>query len=129
MAHATAVDVASPVTTSRDRPGRRRGRGERKRARTGWLFVLPFAVVFLAFLVAPLLYAFYLSLYTKGLATGIVFAGLDELHQAFTDPSFLKGLWFVLRFGLVLIPVQMIVSLVAALVLDDGHRGSPGSRG
>jgi multiple sugar transport system permease protein len=120
MAHATAVDVASPATTSRDRPGRRRrGRSERKRARTGFLFVLPFAVVFVAFLVAPLLYAFYLSLYSKGLATGVVFAGLKNYQTAFTDPQFLKGVWFVIRFALVLIPVQMFVSLSLALVLDS----------
>ena len=38
--------------------------------------------------------------------------------NAFTDPSFLKGVWFVVRFALVLIPVQMVVSLALALVLD-----------
>jgi len=71
------------------------------------------------FLVAPLLYAGYLSLYTKGLATGTTFAGIDNYTRAFTDPSFLKGLWLVLRFSLVVIPLQMIVALVAALVLDE----------
>ena len=118
MAHATAVEVASPASPTRTRGGGRRGLNERKRARTGLLFVLPFAVVFVAFLVAPLLYAFYLSLYSKGLATGVVFAGLKNYTTAFTDPSFLKGVWFVVRFALVLIPVQMIVSLTLALVLD-----------
>ena len=41
----------------------------------------------------PLGYAFYLSLYSKGLATGVVFAGLKNYATAFTDPSFLKGIW------------------------------------
>jgi multiple sugar transport system permease protein len=90
----------------------------RRQARIGWLFVAPFAVVFVIFLLAPLAYAFYLSLYTKGLATGTTFAGIDNYIKAFTDPSFLGGLWFVFRFSIVLIPVQMIVSLAAALVLD-----------
>ena len=85
MAQATAVDARASATTARP-PGRRSNRNERKRARTGFLFVLPFAVVFLAFLVAPLLYAFYLSLYSKGLATGVVFAGLKNYQTAFTDP-------------------------------------------
>ena len=119
MAHATAVDVPSPAPTSRTRSGKARpGLNERKRSRTGLLFVLPFALVFVAFLVAPLLYAFYLSLYSKGLATGVVFAGLRNYTTAFTDPQFLKGVWFVVRFALVLIPVQMFVSLALALVLD-----------
>ncbi|SNY62998.1 carbohydrate ABC transporter permease [Paractinoplanes atraurantiacus] len=85
----------------------------------GWLFILPFLVVFLAFLVAPLFYAGYLSLWTKGLATGTTFAGFDNYTRAFEDPSFRKGLWFVLRFSAVVIPLQIIVALVAALVLDE----------
>lgn len=89
-----------------------------RQARIGWLFVAPFGVVFVVFLLAPLAYAFYLSLYTKGLATGTTFAGIDNYVKAFTDQSFLSGLWFVFRFVVVLIPVQMIVSLAAALVLD-----------
>ncbi|WP_394771015.1 carbohydrate ABC transporter permease [Lacisediminihabitans sp.] len=82
------------------------------------LFIGPFAIVFIIFLVAPLAYAFYLSLFSKGLATGTTFTGFDNYVKAFTDPSFLGGIWFVLRFALVLIPVQMAVSLSAALVLD-----------
>jgi multiple sugar transport system permease protein len=90
-----------------------------RRGMLGWLFILPFLVVFLAFLVAPLAYAGYLSLYTKGLATGTTFAGIDNYTRAFSDPSFRKGLWFVLKFSLVVIPLQIIVALVAALVLDE----------
>lgn len=117
---ATAVDTSSPPgrPASRTAAPRRRGRNERKKERTGLLFVAPFALVFVAFLILPLVYAFYLSLYSKGLATGVVFAGLRNYTTAFTDPSFLKGVWFVLRFAVVLIPVQMLVSLALALVLD-----------
>jgi multiple sugar transport system permease protein len=94
-------------------------RGSSRRGAVGWIFILPFLVVFVAFLVAPLIYAAYLSLYTKGLATGTTFAGIDNYKRAFTDEAFLKGLWFVLRFSLVVIPMQIMVALVAALVLDE----------
>jgi len=121
MSHATAVDTPSPPSRSATRAAapRRRGLNERKKARTGLLFVAPFALVFVAFLILPLVYAFYLSLYSKGLATGVVFAGLKNYAMAFSDPSFLQGIWFVVRFALVLIPVQMVVSLALALVLDS----------
>ncbi len=85
----------------------------------GWLFILPFLLVFVTFLLAPLGYAGYLSLYTKGLATGTSFAGIDNYTRAFSDPAFLKGLWFVVRFSLVVVPLQIFVALVAALVLDE----------
>jgi multiple sugar transport system permease protein len=117
----SAVTPTSPSTAAGP-PQRRLGRASGRSARRenwGWLFIAPFVVVFMTFLVAPLLYAGYLSLYTKGLATGTTFAGLSNYTRAFSDPSFLKGLWFVLRFSLVLIPLQMAVSLVAALVLDE----------
>ncbi|HXD61396.1 MAG TPA: sugar ABC transporter permease [Lacisediminihabitans sp.] len=121
MANVQAIPAPSPLRGSgapSARKGTARGSGRRMRSLTGWLFVGPFAVVFLVFLVAPLGYAFYLSLFSKGLATGTIFSGADNYIKAFTDPSFLSGIWFVVRFALVLIPVQMLVSLSLALVLD-----------
>jgi multiple sugar transport system permease protein len=110
----TLAPTAARAVTARKRTAR-----EKRHSRTGWLFIAPFGVVFVVFLVTPLAYAFYLSLFSKGLATGTAFAGINNYVRAFTDPSFLKGVWFVVRFSLVLIPVQMLVSLAAALVLDN----------
>lgn len=84
----------------------------------GWSFVAPFAIVFLAFLAAPLAYAFWLSLNTRTLTKGVVFTGFDNYARAFTDADFLNGVLWVAGFSAVLIPVQMIVSLAAALVID-----------
>src|SRR5665213_2540498 len=116
----TAATMLPGRPPARGRP-RRLGRRNKpaRRSLVGWLFIAPFGVVFLAFLVAPLVYAFYLSLFSKGLATGTTFSGIDNYVKAFTDPSFLSGVWFVVRFSAVLIPVQMAVSLAAALVLDS----------
>lgn len=83
------------------------------------MFVTPFALVFLAFLVAPLAYAFYLSLFKKALIGGTQFVLFDNYVKAFTDPSFLKGVGFVIQFSVVLIPIQMAISLAIALILDD----------
>ncbi len=114
----TAVHSSAPAEVRR--PVARRGGGatRRRQAVTGWVFISPFIVVFAVFLVAPLGYAFYLSLFTNGLATGTQFSGLANYVQAFQDPSFLRGIGFVALFTLVLVPVQMAVSVAAALVLD-----------
>jgi multiple sugar transport system permease protein len=121
MANAPAVATklprqGAPSAASSARSGRRSR--SRNGSATGWLFIAPFAVIFVIFLVVPLVYAFILSLYSKGLATGTTFSGLDNYVKAFTDPSFLGGIWFVIRFAVVLIPVQMAISLGIALVLD-----------
>ena len=122
MAATGSTTTTSPARTASqrrkiERAGSRYNEG--RRSWHGWLFVAPFGVVFLVFLVAPLGYAFYLSLYSKGLATGTTFSGIGNYVKAFTDPAFLRGIWFVTRFSLILIPLQMAVSLVAALVLDS----------
>jgi multiple sugar transport system permease protein len=114
----TAMKLQTQLVATASRPRGKGNKPSRRQSRVGWLFVSPFAVVFVVFLVAPLAYAFYLSLYTKGLATGTTFAGISNYIKAFTDTSFLNGVWFVFRFSIVLIPVQMLVSLSAALVLD-----------
>lgn len=117
LLRATKSPLCAPVP-AKPQTSRRRSK-IRHRSLVGWLFIAPFGVVFCAFLVAPLAYAFYLSLFSKGLATGTTFTGLGNYAKAFTDPEFLSGIWFVIRFSVVLIPVQMAVSLAAALVLDS----------
>ena len=114
----TTSTVAAAPTPPRARPPRRGASLERKRQRVGWLFVTPFLVVFAAFLVFPLVYAFGMSLFTSTLATGTQFTGAANYVKAFTDPLFLEGLLRVAAYALVMIPAQLIVALAAALVLD-----------
>ncbi|TDN90724.1 sugar ABC transporter permease [Microbacterium sp. BK668] len=85
---------------------------------TGWAFVAPFGIIFLALLVLPIGYALYLSLFQKSLIGGTRFVLFGNYVKAFSDPSFLDGVWFVVRFSIVLIPLQMAVSLAIALILD-----------
>lgn len=97
---------------------RRRASGAVRRQRVGWLFITPFLVVFAAFLVFPLIYAFGMSLFSSTLATGTKFVGIENYAKAFTDPLFIGGLGRVALYALVMIPAQLIVALVAALTLD-----------
>ncbi len=61
------ADLASPGV--RRRAGKVRKRRHRRRW-TGWGFVGPFLVVFLLVMVAPIVYAIYLSLYQDKLIGG-----------------------------------------------------------
>ena len=106
------VKAAPPATSTR------KGSGIHRRQNIGWLFVAPFLAIFAAFLVFPLVYAFGMSLFSSTLATGTRFVGVDNYIKAFTDPLFLGGLGRVALYAIVMIPAQLIVALVAALVLD-----------
>ncbi|WP_448062128.1 carbohydrate ABC transporter permease [Cellulomonas hominis] len=118
------TDQAAPAAAARHRPPRRGARRrdaskiDTHRQRWGWLFVSPFAIVFAAFLIAPIGYAFWMSLHNKTLAAGTTFVGLANYGKAFTDSIFLGGLARVGAFALVMVPLQIAVALVAALVLD-----------
>ncbi|WNM24262.1 sugar ABC transporter permease [Demequina capsici] len=92
---------------------------EHRRQWWGWLFVAPFTLVFILFLIVPLVVAFWMSLHTNTLASGNAFTGLDNYVKAFTDPLFLDGLKRVAAFVVVMIPAQMLVAISAALVLDN----------
>ena len=92
---------------------------ERKHARFGWVFLAPFAIVFLVFLVLPLMYAFWMSLHTNTLAAGEKFAGLTNYVAAFKDQRFMSGLARVGAFALVFVPLQIGLALFFALILDE----------
>lgn len=118
---AIPLSVSAPPATA-DAPSSRRpsvDKIDRKRQRWGWLFVGPFAIVFVSFLILPLAYAFWMSMQTSTLATGTSFTWFANYGKAFTDPIFLEGLGRVGMFALVMIPAQMLVAVAAALVLDN----------
>ncbi|MCL1840916.1 MAG: sugar ABC transporter permease [Propionibacteriaceae bacterium] len=111
-----SVAAVAPVPT----PVRRSGLGKliRRRERWGWAFVAPFLIVFAVFLIAPLIYAFDMSLYQKGLVGGERFTGLHNYVRVFTDPLFLQGLLRVAFYVLVMVPIQIGLGTIIALVLD-----------
>ncbi len=124
----TNVIADAPPVTRVDRTLRpRRAAPLRLRPRQliPYLFVLPFLLLFAAFFIAPLIYAFTQSLYkTKfsGLGLGpptTVWAGADNYIKALHDPHFWNGFGRVLLFGAVQIPVMMLIALVLALLMDS----------
>jgi multiple sugar transport system permease protein len=99
-------------------PGRSVSRGP---SRAGFLFVLPFLIVFLAVLVLPLGYAAYLSLFKEQLIGGTTFVGLENYIRALQDENLREGVFRVAKFFLVQVPVMLVMALFFALALDSGR--------
>ncbi|BCW35000.1 ABC transporter permease [Arthrobacter sp. StoSoilA2] len=97
--------------------------GSRKRAGrwTGWAFVCPFMIVFLLVFVAPVLYAFYLSLFQNQMVGGVKFVGGANYLQALADPQFWDSVIRVVVFLAVQVPIMLFLALFAALALDSGR--------
>ena len=119
-----ALSAAARTRADADqvRAGERSARNRNNRI--GWAFVAPFVVVFVMFLIWPLIHGFYLSFTGESItgANGEII-GFANYAEALQDPimwrSLLNTLWFTV---LSTIPL-VIVSLALALLV---HQGLPG---
>lgn len=94
-----------------------------KRYRTSaWLFIIPFLLVFVIFYIIPVVYATYISLFTKqriALGQSVeVFAGLTNYIRAFQDIDFMASIGRIAVFGLIQIPIMIGLACIIALILD-----------
>jgi multiple sugar transport system permease protein len=93
--------------------------------KTALLFLTPFLTVFVAFYLAPVFYAIYLSLFIKkriGLGPPKeVFGGLENYIRAVQDSDFLNGLKNIFLFGIVQVPVMLGLAILLALLLDQSR--------
>ena len=116
MAQAT---VTSSTTAARI-PGGRRKRKLKRHGLAGFVFTLPFMVLFVTLFIAPLIYALYLSLYREQLVGGNAFVGLDNYTEGLKDKAFTDGVKRVAIFMVVQVPIMLILALIFALIIDSG---------
>ena len=110
--------VTSRVIRTPTHPG---GRMRRlKRSVAPYLFLSPFLLTFLAFIVYPLAYAANLSTTRTRIIGGTTFVGIDNYLKALSDDSFWTGVRNVVQFGLLQVPIMLGIALGAALLLDSG---------
>jgi ABC-type sugar transport system permease subunit len=100
-------------------------------ARTGYLFIAPGYVTFLAFMLLPILAAIGLSFYKASFAIDQrQFVGLLQYQQLFRDSTFQKALINTLKYVVVVVPTTIGLSLsVALLVYPLGMRAQSFFRG
>jgi multiple sugar transport system permease protein len=96
-------------------------RRSKKREWAGWGFVAPFLAVFALVLVAPVVYAIYLSLFRDQLIGGNAFVGLANYGAALTDPKFWQSLGRVSLFLVVQVPIMLVIALAASLAIDSAR--------
>ena len=96
-----------------------------RRKMTPYLFVLPFSILFVVFFIAPIVYALFQSVFRSqrsGLGLGeatVSFNGVGNYVDVFHDSNFYSGVGRVLLYGVVQVPVMLLLALVLALVLDS----------
>src|SRR3954471_1072309 len=115
------ASVTSSTTAARVPGGRRKRKAPNQHGFAGFLFTVPFMILFLALFIAPLAYALYLSLFRTQLVGGNSFVGLDNYKDALSDSSFTHGVGRVALFMIVQVPVMLFLALSFALIIDSGR--------
>jgi multiple sugar transport system permease protein len=92
-------------------------------ALTGYLFISPWLFIFLIFITFSLGYALYLSFTRYNLLSPSQWWGVEGYKRVLTDNLFLtKALPNTFKYVLIVVPLQTILSLVLAFVMDQKLR-------
>lgn len=98
------------------------------KSRQGWqaaLFLLPYAALFLTFVLIPLVYGFWISLHNWHiLSKDMPFVGGSNYARAFGDDLFLHSLACTGYFVLLAVPLGNLISLLMAIGLNQKYRGT-----
>ncbi len=86
--------------------------------RTAYIFLAPFLLLFLAFFLFPIVYAFIMSLQTsRGLSS--VYVGFHNYEVALHDTDFWSAIARMVYFGVIQVTTMLLAALVSALLLDS----------
>ncbi len=95
-----------------------------RRELTAWTFLLPLLIVFVLFLLVPILLGFRLSFFNASLVgSGLSqFVGLANYAEALSDPNFWGAVWNTIIFTIISTPILIVLSLVLAVMVNSVRR-------
>lgn len=105
------------------KPGRAPLSKRLRRNAPAYLFILPGMLLFVVWVLYPLIFAFVMSFAEWNLIKPSEFIGVDNYTRALQDPLFWTALGNTLFYTAVTVPGQMILGLGAALLLNAPLRG------
>lgn len=111
---------ANSTKESVEGSGIKASRSRLRQAAVPYVFLAPFLILFVVFLILPLAYALVISVFADKLVGGTVFVGFENYAQALGDPAFWGGVRRMIYFGIFQIPIMLGLALVFALLLDSG---------
>ena len=115
------------------RPGNTRGLSttytrsplHRRDSRSAWLFMAPFGIFYLAFLLGPTIYMLVMSFFNTSMVhSGLgSFAGFANYAEMLSRPDFWSSLWHTLQFTIYTTPPLVILAFVFAVLTNRMNRG------
>jgi multiple sugar transport system permease protein len=111
------ADAVTPASSDREsRPGH---------AGPAWLFMTPFLVLYLLFIIGPSLYMVVMSFFDTGLTTSGLgnFAGFGNFSEALGSSDFWASMWHTIWFTILTTPPLVILAFAFAMLADRARRG------
>lgn len=117
--------TAAPASTGSAAAARPSGPSRvQRRRRTGFLFVLPYLLLFAVFMIWPILYGVGMSTTDRSLtSTNTQFVGLANYGEALRDPVMWSSLGNTLFFTVISTIPLVVVAFVMAYLVSTGLRG------
>ena len=91
----------------------------RKLSLMGYLMSAPYIIYFLVFSAFPIFFSFFLVFHRWNIVGPLKWVGLANFNMMFSDPLFWKSIYNTVIFLLVHIPLQVVIALILAEVLNQ----------
>ena len=90
----------------------------------GYLFIAPTVIGLAVFLIGPIFFTFYMSLFKWDNLTTPVYIGLANFQRLFADPTIARELGQTLLFTFTTVPLGILVALLLAKILSESLPGT-----
>ena len=112
------------VATAR-RNGETLGSAKLREALVGYAFIVVPLAFFFLFFIFPMVYAFYISRYDWGVLGPVETLGFENYRNLYDDELFRRALKNTLVYTAFVVPAQMALGLLAAVVVNQRIRARP----
>ncbi|SDT47778.1 carbohydrate ABC transporter permease [Microlunatus soli] len=119
------IETTGVVAPSAGRTRRGAGGTLPGMTRSAWLFLAPFGILYVIFLIWPVIYMIITSFFnTTMVKNGFgSFAGLANYQEMLTKPEFWSALWHTIQFTIYTVPPLVILAFVFAVLANRVRRG------
>lgn len=87
-----------------------------------YLLILPALIFALVYRIYPIFYSFFRAFHFKGELSFQTYINL------FQDKNFWNSLWITIKMNLIMIPLQIVISFILALLVNASIKGILGQR-
>ncbi|WP_161526617.1 carbohydrate ABC transporter permease [Enterococcus sp. JM9B] len=99
-------------------------KSKRKGSKMGLIYILPWLIGLLIFVIYPFISSLVLSFTNYNLISKPTFVGFDNFIKLFTtDKDFLKSIFSTFRYAVITVPLQLVFALFIAFILNFKLKG------